>query len=54
MRIFAISDVHTDFPENVQLLEGLSTTEYRDDALILAGDVSHDLTVVRRTLERLL
>jgi predicted phosphodiesterase len=54
MRVFAISDVHTDFPENVQLLDGLSTTGYREDALILAGDVSHDLTVVRRTLEGLL
>jgi len=54
MRVFAISDVHTDFPENVQLLDRLSTTEYREDALILAGDVSHDLAVVRRTLERLL
>jgi predicted phosphodiesterase len=54
MRVFAISDVHTDFAENQQLLRGLSTTEYRDDALILAGDVSHDLTVVQRTLALLL
>jgi len=54
MRVFAISDVHTDFPENLQLLMGLSTSEYREDALILAGDVSHDLTVLRRTLELLL
>src|SRR6185312_2446657 len=51
MRIFAISDVHTDFRENFQLLEGLSTREYRGDSLILAGDVSHDVTVLRRTLD---
>ncbi len=50
MRIFAISDVHTDFPENLQLLAGLSTASYRDDALILAGDVSHDAAVLRTTL----
>ncbi len=51
MRVFALSDVHTDFRENLQLLSGLSTRIYREDALILAGDVSHDLGVVRRTLE---
>lgn len=50
MRVFAISDVHTDFPENLQLLAGLSTHAYRDDALILAGDVSHDAAVLRATL----
>ncbi|HEY4214113.1 MAG TPA: metallophosphoesterase [Steroidobacteraceae bacterium] len=51
MRLFAISDVHTDFRENFQLLERLSTREYRGDTLILAGDVSHDISVLRRTLD---
>jgi predicted phosphodiesterase len=52
MRVFAISDVHTDYRENLQLLAGVS--RYRDDALILAGDVSHDLEVLRQTLGLLL
>jgi len=50
LRVFAISDVHTDSRENLQLLAGLSTRAYRSDALILAGDVSHDATVLRTTL----
>ena len=50
MRVFAISDVHTDFRDNLQLLAGLSTHTYRNDALILAGDVSHDAAVLRTTL----
>jgi predicted phosphodiesterase len=54
LRVFAISDVHTDFPENLQLLAGLSTHTYRNDALILAGDVSHDTAVLRTTLGLLL
>ena len=50
MRVFAISDVHTDFTENLRLLAGISSHSYRDDALILAGDVSHDAAVLRTTL----
>ena len=51
MRVFALSDVHTDFRENLQRVTALSTRIYRDDALILAGDVSHDLALLRKTLE---
>lgn len=54
MRVFAISDVHTDFRENLQLLANIPTRHYHDDALILAGDVSHDLARLRQTLELLL
>jgi len=50
LRVFAISDVHTDYRENLQLLAGLSRHAYRNDALILAGDVSHDAAVLRTTL----
>lgn len=54
MRVFAISDVHTDFKENLHLLAGLPTRSYRDDALMLAGDVSDNLTVLRSTFAILL
>ena len=40
MRLFATSDLHTDYRENFRWLQELSDTEYRDDVLIVAGDVS--------------
>jgi predicted phosphodiesterase len=51
MQVFAISDLHTDFRDNLGQLEQLSRQSYRADALIVAGDVSHDLLVLRRTLQ---
>jgi len=43
MRVFAISDVHVDHPLNLLWFRFLRDTDYRNDALILAGDVSDDL-----------
>lgn len=40
MRVFAISDLHVDYPENMSWVRRLSRAEYREDVLILAGDVS--------------
>jgi predicted phosphodiesterase len=54
MRVFAISDVHADFRDNLRLLAQLSTQDYREDALIVAGDVSHDLGILRQTLQSFL
>ncbi len=45
MRIFAISDIHIDYAENRTWLTGLSVEEYRDDILILAGDIA-DITAL--------
>ncbi len=50
MRIFAISDVHVDYPQNMALIQGLSGREYRGDTLLLAGDVSDDLARLARVL----
>ena len=44
MRVFALSDLHADFPPNLSWIHSLSSDEYRNDFLILAGDVS-DLPV---------
>jgi len=46
MRIFAISDIHVDFKANWEYLErivsnGLIHGEYIEDAVIVAGDISH-------------
>lgn len=46
MRIFAVSDVHIDFAVNKQWVAGLSAVDYRDDVLILAGDVSDSIRLL--------
>jgi hypothetical protein len=50
MRILAISDLHTDFHENMLLLEQLSDVNYRRDVLIAAGDISDRLNTLESTL----
>ncbi len=49
MRIHALSDIHTDYQENYNWLENLSSSDYRDDILILAGDISDNTLLVGRT-----
>ena len=50
MRVFATSDLHTDYKENFQWLTELSDTAYRDDTLIVAGDISDRVEIIRETL----
>jgi Icc-related predicted phosphoesterase len=50
MRLFATSDLHTDYKENLNWLKELSNNAYRDDALIVAGDISDRLHLIRETL----
>ncbi len=50
MRIFATSDLHTDFKENWLLLEQLSNNLYQEDILIVAGDIAHNLDLIKNTL----
>ena len=42
-RLFAISDIHIDYAENLQKMVGLSDVDFQQDSLILAGDVTDDL-----------
>ena len=49
MRVFATSDLHTDYKENFRWLAGLSDNAYRDAALIVAGDISDRLEIIRET-----
>jgi predicted phosphohydrolase len=53
MRIFAISDLHTDFEANWREIQESSQTYYRDDLLIVAGDISHRMDVIVKTLNYL-
>ncbi|MEO0972579.1 MAG: metallophosphoesterase, partial [Pseudomonadota bacterium] len=51
MRVFALSDVHVDYPDNLLWLEQLSQGDYVDDVLLLAGDVSDLLDRVAATFD---
>ncbi len=51
MRVFAISDIHIDYPENWRWLNGLSRVDYRQDVLILAGDISDETGLLAEAFE---
>jgi Icc-related predicted phosphoesterase len=46
MRIFATSDIHVDYEANASWVANLSTADFRDDVLILAGDISDSLRLL--------
>jgi Icc-related predicted phosphoesterase len=53
MRIFAVSDLHTDFAENRRRLQQVSSTSYLRDVLVVAGDIADDLRIIDWTLRKL-
>jgi predicted phosphodiesterase len=53
MRIFAVSDLHTDFAENRRRLQQISSTSYLRDVLVVAGDIADDLGIIDWTLRKL-
>ena len=52
MRVFALSDIHVDYDVNAQWVEQLSTVDYRDDVLILAGDISDRISMLSWCLHK--
>jgi len=50
MRIFAISDIHIDYKLNRNWILRLSDAEYKQDILLLAGDVCHNLPRLQNCL----
>lgn len=52
-RIFAISDIHVDIPENLRLVESWSANDYLNDVLIVAGDVTDNLSLLKTVLTTL-
>eukprot|EP00929_Paragymnodinium_shiwhaense_P072627 TRINITY_DN36863_c0_g1_i1.p1 TRINITY_DN36863_c0_g1~~TRINITY_DN36863_c0_g1_i1.p1 ORF type:complete len:374 (+),score=49.29 TRINITY_DN36863_c0_g1_i1:54-1124(+) len=52
-RLWAISDIHTDCKENRAWVEQLSNTEFKQDAILVAGDVSDSRAILERTLRTL-
>lgn len=53
MRVFAISDLHVDYEPNAQWVQQLSLSDYRNDVLIVAGDVSDRADRLHACLETL-
>ena len=53
MRVFALSDIHVDYDVNRIWLANLSAFDYKDDLLILAGDVTDSLLLLERCLKSL-
>jgi hypothetical protein len=53
MRVFALSDVHVDYRANMDWVEALSEVDYRDDVLLLGGDISHRLDRFEAALREL-
>jgi Icc-related predicted phosphoesterase len=45
MRIFAVSDLLTDFAENRRRLQQVSSTAYLQDAVVVAGDIADNLKI---------
>jgi predicted phosphodiesterase len=50
MRIFALSDIHVDFELNMHWLGKLSSCDYINDTLILAGDVCDEIDRLQKAL----
>ncbi|MBD3305675.1 metallophosphoesterase [candidate division KSB3 bacterium] len=53
MRIFAVSDLHTDFHENWGVIQRLPDDAYQEDTLIVAGDIASQLEIIGATLAAL-
>jgi len=51
MKVWAISDVHTDYRANMEWAQGIASGGPRsDDVLVVAGDVAHDMDTIEATL----
>jgi hypothetical protein len=53
MRIFAVSDMHTDFAENRRWLQQVPPTAFLRVALVVAGGIADDLRGIDWTLRKL-
>ena len=53
MQVYAVSDIHVDYPENHQWIMAISSEDYRNDVLLLAGDVSDNLDMLAEVLAHL-
>ncbi len=50
LRIFCISDIHVEYEINRRWLNNLSQHDYKNDLLILAGDITNNLMLLEKIL----
>lgn len=50
MRVYAISDLHTDYEANMEFVKSLSSSLYLPHTLIVAGDVANTLDTFTTTM----
>ena len=53
MRVFAVSDIHVDYAENLDWILSLDAREFSEDVLILAGDVTDKIQLLRQVFDSL-
>lgn len=53
MKVFAVSDIHVDYEENLDWILGLDRNEFAQDILILAGDVTDKLPLLEQVFDSL-
>ena len=53
MRVFAISDLHLDYEKNAAWFYSLSGEDYKNDLLILAGDISDNIKLLEMCFNQL-
>ena len=53
MRVFALSDIHVDYAENMAWIRELPASDYSGDVLLLAGDVSSETGRIETALSAL-
>lgn len=51
MAIYAWSDLHVDFPRNLEIIQTLSKDKFIDDSLIIAGDLSDRIELLKIALQ---
>ena len=52
-KLFAIADIHVDYKKNLEFINQLPADRYADDGLVLAGDVTDHMSLLRSVLESL-
>jgi Calcineurin-like phosphoesterase len=55
MAVYLWSDLHLDYGENLETLESLNSEQYQQDSILIAGDVTHNIALIRscfRTLKQ--
>lgn len=52
-KVYAISDLHVDYKENLNWVNSWSRSKYANDCLIVAGDVTDNLALLESVLRTL-